>query len=1297
MTNQNEQIEKSIYQERDPEKFKTLITNLLLDLRTFDSNDILDKGFLLFSEKEKIKTLLNAINVTISGFEKSKRSDSEVANEMEDFIQKIRSGVTKFADKFGIMEVRDETGTEVENDIQKEDLDVVEGSVRVVSEEPEPTSPEDNGEIRFQQWKDNFITERRFIEVMVAGEDFTIESLKSIKDAFIRLDRSLSEAMDQYYDKVFTNFLSGLDRLKKKIETYETEASKAYWDKLRQDHPPEFLALFDAFTAYKNSLDDPEWDPRVEYPVGGVTDNLIDTVEHRLDKALKIRELLNTEKTSDPLALKRRDDNIQRIYFKPAEDFLEKMKERVREQDIAVFENWKQDLLDSPKLKELVEELEKDLPDDVSGTTYSLGESPEEILEALKTLRIEVIEEERTTTSSSAKGLEVLQKEYFSEVDSRAEVRIIALQSLANKGKEQIEHAEFENNQFIVILLERIGFVDSIEDRHGFYNTPHPDIGLNRNYKRSDLKEIRKTINDAYTQVDRTGLLSKKDVTKLVAEKIDEINEGRSRVIDRIEKMLRPEVSEMTLKEIAEELLDARMDPFLWKEWKVASGADRERDIVNEFIRQGLTAIDIDSELKDIPAGELREAKRSELAKKEIDRITTKVGVQLGTLDNVLQHENEKASGNRGNLFAEAHTRVVTRRELLIATTEHPEHGHQVKEIFDRVIKVSSLRKGECVVIRNGKEVSILENDIKDEDGNFTEEIVYKHDSLLNFNALQGEKGRTILNRYIEREFKDFSPEAKNLSQRAFIAFDFLTLSLRELQKRTQTRGFNGGIADKDRVMFSDPVAAAVHRMFRYGGNKEDWSMWTLLYHEDVENSPFKYGNKEPLKPEAIARGITAETAKTSDWSWPNHHHMAELQKMMRLHEATYFNIDDITHGTTNGFGNSTGEGIPFAGFCESIGPSTDGIFRLQSNRRKGEKLFLFDRVVDHLGNVTLVNDLSSDDLSDDSFVGAGEEDNQAAWFGFLEDPTSETEDDVDMVIQGEVITADEFERFSNLADDEDEAWTGLRPSEEFIERRRERLVASANEGNEDINGLDLYSLAEEGGFAQLLEMAFKDIPVDLTYNEIMKTSKDGGQGGYLGVWLQAAGRAKMFPGEHLEKYLFPMLLHYCLRLAQSFDEYTEPREIQRLYSAITDALRSSRDGGGLADYQPELTRIINALSEKPIEKIVVGTNGKKRVERITNAVGSPVKEQASLDLGPPDDVRRDQRLKYVNEWYKSEYGEDPPFHIMGWSPAKIARELLLPELERWNTYLEMTQGYHHLEYPCTRSGNLKAKVDDQK
>ncbi|MFH2118453.1 MAG: hypothetical protein ABII10_01820, partial [Candidatus Paceibacterota bacterium] len=308
--------------------------------------------------------------------------------------------------------------------------------------------------------------------------------------------------------------------------------------------------------------------------------------------------------------------------------------------------------------------------------------------------------------------------------------------------------------------------------------------------------------------------------------------------IDRlIKEAQEPPIEEMEIEDLAYTILKERKDPFFWKEWKAAAGlSQRLQDVVNEFIRK---------------AGKRKEDEPEE----EIKRIVQKVRVQLGTLSNELQHENEKASRDRSRLFAEMAKRVITRRELLIATTYNPDWGDDIREMLQWAFRTAALDGGEIAIEDDdGKlfktkldpdqitflkklnkksdrfiertigtdgegrdirrvEIETLVGPIEEGEVDLTSRVRARHIRNMGYNDLAGESGVTNLANGLRKEFpqwhkkpgeEGYNPDQELVMwfvQELFVAFDLLTISLQEFQKNTRTRSHNGGIQDKDRIM----------------------------------------------------------------------------------------------------------------------------------------------------------------------------------------------------------------------------------------------------------------------------------------------------------------------------------------------------------------------------------------------------------------------------------------------------------------------------------------------------------------
>lgn len=597
----------------------------------------------------------------------------------------------------------------------------------------------------------------------------------------------------------------------------------------------------------------------------------------------------------------------------------------------------------------------------------------------------------------------------------------------------------------------------------------------------------------------------------------------------------------MTIGELASEIIRDRIDPFRWADFKVPSGApQRTRDIVNEFVRKAM--------------GTPSEAEILANPEAEIERIVHKVRVQMNAVDNALQDEGEKASGNRSNLFTELQRTTMNRRELLIATTYHPEWGEQIREMLEFVYKTAALRSGEVVVERNGEEVVILENQVA-----LGENIKYKHNSRLFYGSLSGEQGRTRLGRaleqYSQEHFPNINPLALELANELFTSFDLLTISLTELQKKTMTRGHNTTGSDEDRVMYMDPLASMIHRCLRYGGNKEDWSLWFLVYLEDIP--PY----------EQCTRGEQLGKNK-EDHEW-----LREKQHMLKKHQSVFYPIEPFAGK------------VERAGFCQPQGLSTWDLITLnpasETLRGEPEKIWLFDHYVD-----------------------ANDQENY--------DP-------------------------SNLD----------RPGEK-----------------ETNTNLEFYQLAEQNGWGQLLELVYKSLSTgDLTKHQILYETKEGGKGGLLGDFFQIAGRAKMFPGPHLRRFIAPMLTHYIYRIFQVFDQRNNSRALEDLWKEVVKEVKDSQKGG-LSDFSAELDEVLANISDG---------------NKIARA------------LRPKENYRDQKRKEYLNEWWRHERHSEPPGTVVGIRLPGLhniiepfrGKDLAAEE------YMQYLNGYHALPQPASRSGSM--------
>jgi len=790
------------------------------------------------------------------------------------------------------------------------------------------------------------------------------------------------------------------------------------------------------------------------------------------------------------------------------------------------------------------------------------------------------------------------------------------------------------------------------------------------------LEEKQKLENaDAFKKADADKLGST-EINKVIDEMLRRFEEVSRRVNSLIEEAKKPPIEEMTITDLADELIRERRDPFFWKEFKSSAvGSDRINQVINAFI------------------GEIGKRKEND-PEAEINRIVQKVRVQLSTLSNELQHEDEKASRDRSRLWTEAAKRILTRRELLIATTYNPKWGNQIREMLEWATRTAALNPGEVVVKRNGKLVVIptdgtvvvdengvvnkIPNPVKDGNEGWPElkpgeKILYSYDRSMDYNELAGENGSTNLTKKLKEKFKDYAedPEMAYAMQFAFdlfVSFDLLTISLGELQKRTRTRAHNGAVKDKDRIMFHDPLASAIHRAYRYGGNKYDWSLRILVFFEKFGKSgQFQYG-KDKSK---VSKKVRESKHYQSD-----HEKIIELQDMLVDHQDIFYDASAFAGK------------IPLPGFCETVGISTYDFLTLhgpedtQGTGGKGEKLWLFDHLIDYQ-NRTIPG--SEKDAEDPDAV------DLASDLDEIEDLTEETKEILRSINLTNIFLlkarrADliEDEIFKNLSEDQQKI---------ILKATEEAVKIPDGEKVDKAASIELYALAEENGFAQLLELTFKKMgPV--TEEHILRKTKDGGKGGLLGEWLQTAGRVKMFPSSQLRLFLAPLLTNFVMRLFQNFEGKGNEAERETLFKDVVDELRDSMEAGGLSSYKREVTSVINAICERPIYEAV--PRDKSNPYGSYDIVETGNKQKQSKSIQPYENWRLHKRDNYLKKWYPHEHhGEAPPATVLGLSaeaivhPLKTLKKSLRGKNPAEAEFLKMMAGEEEIPDLVERSGSL--------
>jgi hypothetical protein len=208
-----------------------------------------------------------------------------------------------------------------------------------------------------------------------------------------------------------------------------------------------------------------------------------------------------------------------------------------------------------------------------------------------------------------------------------------------------------------------------------------------------------------------------------------------------------------------------------------------------------------------------------------------------------------------------------------------------------------------------------------------------------------------------------------------------------------------------------------------------------------------------------------------------------------------------------------------------------------------------------------------------------------------------------------------------------------------------------------DLKSFDLYQLAESG-WEKMLEFCFKGFKFPLKKDDILSHAGEE-NGGMLHQFLKAAGKAKMFPGEHLTKALEPMLLHLCIRLLASLAGNKDAKTAVR--NELIEALEESA-AGGLSDYKHQMHGVISYLKAHP------------------------------EILDKPVDVRGEQREKYLREYWRiRKKKQAPPGFNVGHA---LGRQFDHTEKANADEFFNTLNGKAAFPWPrpLTRDGTMNEK-----
>lgn len=646
--------------------------------------------------------------------------------------------------------------------------------------------------------------------------------------------------------------------------------------------------------------------------------------------------------------------------------------------------------------------------------------------------------------------------------------------------------------------------------------------------------------------------------------------------------------AEWTVEELSELILRpeentgvGKINPFDWAYWDTAMPSP------NKALRDAYISKIAFSENAD-PEENLR-------------RLVYKVLVQLGTMDNKLIHETGTASGDRTKLYSEVENRQIARHEILKAATYHPVWGREVREMIRFVIEHAALRRKDPGYIPG-----------------------------LSYETLSSEDGRPSLGRELQKRFPDYHPMAHRFASLLFTSFDMLTIALRERQKQTMTRGHNGSLDDKDRILLQDPLAAAIHRAQRYGGNEKDWTLWWLLYLKPVPTG-HKYG----------AQGREVAGRDADDGALALNH----IREMLILHQEVFYDTSSFV-----------GQ-IEYRGFCESFFPDTWNLVTLYPGTAADPER---GRAYQPEETVRVMNRL----------------------YGH----NPENGDDYLLEFTGNEVHDYEGRLVARINGDRVDILIGPKAGRsQYLDEAQVTLPDGRVIGIKDSvsdRRISLYTVAENG-WEEVLKLAFEKMNPNLTYKQILEEAKEGGKGGLLAQWLQKAGEAKMFPGNHLRDALTPMLTHFIFRLFSNYAATTKKDRLI-LFKGVVKALKKTKDSGGLAG-----TEELRGAMDQVLRNLGVPD------EKLNTANEDDLTEHdmaRSLYYYRDQQVRQNALQHYAQEWYEEEFHEEPPSR-----KGEFLPDITDTREERVKEYYSILQGRVAVPQPINRTGSMLQEKEAKK
>lgn len=238
--------------------------------------------------------------------------------------------------------------------------------------------------------------------------------------------------------------------------------------------------------------------------------------------------------------------------------------------------------------------------------------------------------------------------------------------------------------------------------------------------------------------------------------------------------------------------------------------------------------------------------------------------------------------GDSDDIFHHMQRYMIERRDLLLATTYHPDWGTEVQDILLSAIKVAASRPPSNPSIP----------------AHLRPEHEKRYDPDLTYYMLANTSdGRKILKAWIEKNYPHYNEEARKMAYRVFIGVNALDRVLAERDLLgDQTRYHNktnravGGKVDP--VLLQNPFALWAYESYR-AKNEDNWFGWMSIYYE----SPPDNGRMGPSGDANPLKHTMQEIIVDMNYQYPTEDFIGKIPHPDFAKPATFDTVDILFLG----------------------------------------------------------------------------------------------------------------------------------------------------------------------------------------------------------------------------------------------------------------------------------------------------------------------------------------------------------------------------------------------------------------